>query len=1015
MRSDSAEIEWLSNPQVYKVNTIEAHSDHDFYQEVAEFGSDMPLKQYLNGQWDYAYATAVGKQDTKTGVINVPGHIELQGYDKCQYTNTTYPWEADEDIRPPHIPEKNAVSTYTRTFDLQDNFAGKKIYISFQGVESAFYLWINDVFVGYSEDSFTPSEFDVTDVLKKENNQIKVKVYKRSSASWIEDQDFWRFSGIFRDVYLYAVPEIHVRDMYIHASLDDTYTHGIFQAELSVSGESKGSVSFKITDFSGNTVASGENIPVSNMVNLDCRIDNVKKWSAECPDLYNLQISVWDENGELIEYIPEKIGFRTFEMKDKIMCINGKRIVFKGVNRHEFSHVNGRAMTKEEMENDIKIIKSLNINAVRTSHYPNNSYWYRLCDRYGIYLIDEANLESHGSVYIDTGVEPFYGVPMSNPLWNDAVVDRGVSMLERDKNHPSILIWSCGNESHAGQVILNMSRFFHERDPKRLVHYEGAVYDRNFGDITDMESRMYAKVKDIEEYLNDNPDKPYISCEYSHAMGNSCGALYKYTELEYKYPMYQGGFIWDFADQSILKDGEFMVGGDYGDIPNDGYFCGNGIVFADRRLSPKAQEVKALYSNVKLYPTDKGMVIVNENLFESTAPYIFEAKLLKNGKAVWAGSFGRDVKPGESEFVPINYPAMDEDGEYVIEGRAVLMAYREWANAGHVISVGQSAPVVKKNSCQKENEKFTGISINNELIILKTERTRAVFSKWKGGIISYVCKGLELIKKVPRPALYRAVTDNDRGNGFDFDGAVWMGIGEFAKSRSCNVELKLFNDDVVDITKGLDENIIMRSELTDKVKSVRFVYDYELGTIPATHMEIEYVVTPDAVHVKAEYAGTPGMPQLPEFGMTLCTDKAFTSVEYYGMGPEENYSDRCKGARLGVFRTTTSKNLTPYLKPQECGNREGVRRILVSDEHKHGIEIFMDDKPFSAKALPYSQLEIQNAYKINDLNNSRFTYVSILEKERGIGGDDTWGAPVHDEFTIKADEPHIIRFTMKGR
>ena len=628
-------LEWLENPEVFRVNRIDAHSDHLFYENLKDvsLGYDMPLRQELNGKWRFAYAINPERREKdfyKEGYncssfdyIEVPGHIQMQGYDKCQYINTMYPWDGVEELRPPHISkEYNPVGSYIKYFNLKDELKGKRVFISFQGVETAFYLWINGEFIGYSEDTFTPSEFEITDYIKEnEENKLAVEVYKRSSASWIEDQDFWRFSGIFRDVYLYGIPEIHIRDLFVKSTLDENYEKGMLNIDLNIlaSEENKVySIKSYLKDRDNNLVYDFGSVKLEGTkTNLKTTVNDVKPWSAEEPYLYTLYVEVLDENNNIIEVVPQKVGFRTFELKDKIMHINGKRIIFKGINRHEFNSRKGRAITKDDMLWDIKFMKQHNINAVRTSHYPNQSLWYDLCDEYGIYLIDEANLESHGSWQKMGKCDPEWNIPGSLPEWKEVVLDRAESVLERDKNHPSILIWSCGNESYAGENILEMTKYFHKKDDTRLVHYEGVFWNREFDDTSDMESRMYAKPKDIEEYLKSNPKKPYISCEYMHAMGNSCGGMKLYTDLENKYPMYQGGFIWDYIDQAIEveRDGvkTLAYGGDFDDRATDYCFCTDGIVYADRTLSPKAQEVKRLYSNIDIIPDKNGVTINNNN------------------------------------------------------------------------------------------------------------------------------------------------------------------------------------------------------------------------------------------------------------------------------------------------------------------------------------------------------------------------------------------------------------------
>ena len=555
MKKTEASLTWLSDPEVFEVNRIAAHSDHFFYEKEEEVSlkERMPLRQYLNGEWRFSYGENPDKRakdfyredyDLSHFLrIQVPGHIQTQGYDHMHYINTMYPWDGQEELRPPMVSDDyNPVGSYIKEFELKEELKGKQTFLSFQGVEAAFYVWLNGKFVGYGEDSFTPSEFEVTSFVKEGKNRLAVEVYKRCSGSWLEDQDFWRFSGIFRDVYLYGVPKIHVQDLFLHANLDDSFREGTFSAEWEILGREKGAELELVLEDPNGTVLFKERRSAENG-SISCRnVGTVQPWSGEKPYLYTFFVRIYDREGSLVEVVRETAGFRRFEMKDGLMLLNGKRVVFRGINRHEFDYRKGRAIGKEEMLWDIRFMKRHNINAVRTCHYPNQSFWYRLCDEYGIYLIDETNLESHGSWQKLGQCEPSWNVPGNLPQWKEAVLDRARSMLERDKNHPSVVIWSCGNESYAGEDILAMAEFFRQRDPSRLVHYEGCVWNREYEGCTDMESRMYAKPEEIAAYLDSDPSKPYISCEYMHAMGNSCGGMKLYTDLEDRYEKYQGGF-----------------------------------------------------------------------------------------------------------------------------------------------------------------------------------------------------------------------------------------------------------------------------------------------------------------------------------------------------------------------------------------------------------------------------------------------------------------------------------------
>lgn len=998
-------IEWLSNPEIFRVNRIDAHSDHLYYEnkEDIKLGYDMPLRQSLNGKWRFAYAV---NQDERIkdfykddydcsnfDYINVPGHIQMQGYDKCQYINTMYPWDGHDELRPPHISKTyNPVGSYVKHFTVKEELKNKKTFVSFQGVETAFYVWLNGEFIGYSEDTFTPSEFDITDYLRDGENKLAVEVYKRSSASWIEDQDFWRFSGIFRDVYLYAIPECHVDNIFVKAGLDDSYTNGILNLDLNIKFNKDCFVNIYLEDKEGNSICSLDKVQAQDILNKEIILDKVNQWSAESPYLYNLYIELVDENDELIEIVKQRVGFRRFELKDNIMHLNGKRILFKGVNRHEFNCKTGRAITKEDMLWDIKFLKQHNINSVRTSHYPNNSMWYDLCDEYGIYLIDEANLESHGSWQKMGKCEPSWNIPGSLPEWKDVVVDRAESMFERDKNHPSILIWSCGNESYAGSNILEMTKYFHKKDDSRLVHYEGVFWNREFDEISDMESRMYAKPAEIEEYLNNDPKKPYISCEYMHAMGNSCGGLNLYTELEEKYPMYQGGFIWDYIDQAIEvtdENGEskLVYGGDFDDRATDYCFCTDGIIYADRTISPKSQEVKYLFSNIKIKPDNKGIIIKNNNLFEGTENYEFVCYIEHEGNRIFEKAIVEDVAAGTEKYVEIDYPNIEKNVEVTYNVSMILKEDTLWATKGYEVAFGQAVYTNLDNLESKDNDDKLEVVHGDVNIGVKGKGFSMMFSIQEGGLISLRYDDKEYITRAPKTSFFRATTDNDRGNGHNFRCSQWQIAG--------------LHQRLVDFKLNEEENKVILE------------YKFIMPTSIETTNTVIYTVTPDgAINVNLKYKGVEGMSEIPLYGMDFKLKKELGNFKYYGLGPDENYIDRNEGTRLGVFENTAMNNMSKYLIPQECGNRTGVRWVKVTDDNGKGLCFKYDKKPFELSVLPYSAYEIENAMHIDELPKVNYTWVRIIAKQMGVGGDDSWGAPVHDQYLIPSNEDIDFSFTV---
>ena len=1043
MNAGFPDLKWLENPEVFEVNREKAHSDHRFYESEEQMkegerwaggrpAGTMPLRQSLNGTWKFAYSQAPSARPADFyketfdasgfGTIEVPGHIQLQGYDKRQYINTLYPWDGRSELRPPAVDwEYNPVGSYIREFDLDEGLAGKRVFLSFQGVETAFYVWLNGQFVGYGEDSFTPSEFEVSRFLKPEGNKLAVEVYKRSSASWIEDQDFFRFSGIFRDVYLYGVPSVHVRDLFVKPQLAGS-SQGSLSVQLELmdgrpeaAGGQGGEhplpegcrVRAVLLDPSGKPVLEME-APAAPQMELQGGPIEVQAWSAEQPACYTLCLTVLDADGQAVEWVPQTVGFRRFEMIGKIMCLNGRRIVFKGVNRHEFDVRRGRAVTEEDMLWDIRFIKQHNINAVRTCHYPNQSLWYELCDRYGVYLIDEANLESHGSWQKLGGCDPSWNVPGNLPEWKECVVDRARSMLERDKNHPSVLIWSCGNESYAGEDIVAMSQFFRQRDPSRLVHYEGVCWNREYEAASDMESRMYAKPDAVEVYLRNDPPKPFVLCEYMHAMGNSLGGMRHYTELADRYSMYQGGFIWDFIDQALVRtdvDGNEVLGygGDFTDRPTDYSFCGNGIVYGTREASPKAQEVKALYQNLELKPELGKVTVRNRNLFADTSGYQFVYRLLADGIPVYTDTFELQVRPGESGqavLTPTGAAVWDRrEKELVCQVSAVLKEAAWWAPKGFEVAFGETMIPLPEELLQKREQELREAAKGGLLRVIHGDGNLGVegdgfsvlFSRPEGSIVSLRYDGREWIAVPPAPTYWRATTDNDKGNGFGLESCAWLAADQFRGYRSSQMTV------------------------TEEEDAVTVSFVYEVPVVPAARTEVSYTVTSDGrIHVSAQYFGKMGLPQLPLFGMRLRLYPWANRFTYYGRGPEENYCDRACGARLGIFSGTPEGNLSRYLVPQECGGRTDVRWLTVSDADGNGLQFACCDKPFAINVLPFTAEELENAAHREELPwPPRYTVVSILGAHRGVGGDDSWGAPVHPEYCVSGETNQKVEFVIR--
>lgn len=1013
----------IKDPAFFAQNRVKAHSDHHYYKNHRELAEkNESFRQNLNGLWKFQYARNLAEApagfeaedfDCKGWEdIRVPAHIQMEGYDKPQYVNVQYPWDGHEAIEPGEIPTQfNPVASYVKYFTVPENMQGKRLFVSFQGVESGFALWCNGSYVGYSEDTFTPSEFELTSYLKEGENKLAVQVFKWTSGSWCEDQDFFRFSGIFRDVYLYSIPDTHVSDIRIKTILNDTYDRGNLEIVLEAIGNGK--VELILTRQGEEAARTEVEIKDGQSTVVELTIEQPALWSAEQPNLYNLMIQVTDNQEQLQELIPQRVGFRRFAIEDGIMKLNGKRIVFKGVDRHEFSSRRGRVPNHDELLRDIVTMKRNNINAIRTSHYPNDSALYALCDEYGLYLIDECNMETHGMWdMVGRGVWPIEkALPGDRQEWKDLLLDRVNSMYQRDKNHPSIIIWSCGNESFGGSVIYEMSKLFHALDDTRLVHYEGVCNDRRYNDTSDMESRMYPSAAAVKEFLQKDRSKPYLLCEYTHAMGNSCGGMHKYTDLTDEEPLFQGGFIWDYIDQSIYHKDRYGkevlgYGGDFDDRPCDYNFSGNGIAYGGERMpSPKMQEVKFNYQNITIQIQDDQFTVINKNLFTNTDVYDCKISLMLDGRQIADTKVDIGVEPLDQQTYQLPHwryltPWSKEElwlatdaGEYVVTVSFVLKEDTLWAQRGHEVAFGQGIYEIEAPQ-QRKAQSYMKVTDGTYNLGIKGEHFEVLFDKGGKGLVSYVYGGREMIKAIPKPNFWRAPTDNDNGNQMPFRYAQW----KLASMYQLN-----------GIPDSKEPNPVIVQE-TDKVT---VTYTYYLPTTPESSCEVAYTVTGDGtVHTALSYDPPKGIHDMPEFGMLFKFDADYENLTWYGYGPAETYCDRERGGKLGIHHNKVADNIAQYLVPQECGNHTHVRRASVTDNLGRGMEF--SGKELSFSALPYTPHELENAMHSYELPPVYYTVVRVALQQMGVAGDDSWGARTHDEYLIDVTRPLKLEFDFKG-
>ena len=964
------------------------------------------LLKSLNGEWLFHLSENPGERpfyfykddfDTRQwNTIQVPSNYELEGFTYPIYTNVKYPHAKTPPLIQDHY---NPVASYKRTFKVPSSWEGKEIFLHFGAVSSAMYVWVNEQKVGYSEDSKTPAEFNITQYLEPGDNTLAVEVYKWCDGSYLEDQDFWRLGGITRDVFLMARNPQHIRDFRVTANLDDDYTTGLFRLNAEVTKVSEESlVKVEAHLFDGENLIEHFSAESDNgMISFASKYNNVKQWSAETPDLYNLEIILKDARGEVIEVIRQDVGFRRVEIKGNNLLVNGEYIYLKGVNLHEHHDVTGHVVDEATMLKDIEVMQSHNINAVRTSHYPQPERWYELCNRYGLYVIDEANIESHGMGYGEESLA-------KDSAWMSSHLFRTENMFERDKNQPSVIIWSLGNEAGNGINFNATYDYLKEKDDTRPVQYEQAHGGRN----TDIFCPMYATIQAMESYARIDGSKPLIQCEYAHAMGNSVGNLQDYWDVIESHDVMQGGFIWDWVDQGLLTKNEngetyWAYGGDFGPdtVPSAGNFCLNGLVDPDREPQPALKEVKRVYQYLKFYPASltEGMIeIENKYDFLNSSGFNFSWVIKGNGKEVNKGHFtGVDLAPDEKMKVTIDMDFNPKPGvEYFLDVTAALKEKTGLVPAGTVLATEQfELPLYIPESQQEEDlPALTHITENNILTIDGDDFTTA-FDLKKGVMVSLKSGDKEYILEGPVPEFWRAPTDNDFGNDMPIRSRIWRKAGENRIVTHTRIEEA--GTGLVKVTLEFDLNGPDGNKIADYVSTYLVKGNKEIEVNNQFRMESD------------------DLPEIPRMGMALHMPRGYDQMSWFGRGPHESYQDRKTSAFVGLYNGSVADQYWPYLRPQENGNKTDVRWMSITNEEGQGLK-FTGKQLLEVSAHHNIMEDFESPRRTDgrwengeeppvqrhtvDLKPRDLTSVDIDLKQMGVGGDNSWGARTHAQYRL---------------
>ncbi len=1015
LNAQQTQLQDWENPAVISINKEAPHVSMIPYNDIdnALLGdpTESPFYKLLNGDWKFNWVIKPADKpagffmpefiDENWETIPVPSNWELQGYGIPIYVNQ--PYEFTYEPQPPQIPhDYNPVGSYRTWFTIPEDWDGREVFIHFGAVKSAMYLWINGAKVGYSQGSKLPAEFNITPYLKEGENLLAMEVYRWSDGTYLECQDFWRISGIERDVYLWSAPMVHIRDFWAHASLDESYQNGILKVEIDIKkyNEKKKAknytAAYALYDSEGKNILTGE-----QQFSLDKEhyntsiifdkeiIPEVKQWSAEKPNLYTLVLTLSDKKGNVIETLSCKTGFRKVEMKNGLLYVNGEYVLIKGVDRHEHDDITGHVVDEKSMRKDIELLKTNNLNTVRTSHYPNDPLWYELCDEYGIYVIDEANIESHG-----IGYHPDRTLG-NKPEWEEAHIDRIRRMVERDKNHPSVIIWSMGNEAGDGVNFVAGTQWIHHRDPSRPVHYERALTRPH----TDIYCPMYPGLEYLEKWAKGEDPRTLIMCEYAHSMGNSTGNLKEYWDLIRKYDKLQGGSIWDWVDQGLLKTDEngneyWAYGGDYGpeDIPSDHNFCANGLINADRSIHPALNEVKKVYQSVH-FTQDSALYsklkIYNEYNFTNLDEFNFYYNIVADGRTVSKGLLpGIECAPGKT--ITIDIPQNEFFTEPGIEFFFnIYMATREGNDmipAGHILASEQIRLPFRPARIMPWPGNAFGLETNDaeEKLVVKGGKFSLTFDKGTGALENYLFNDHELILAAPIPYFWREPTDNDHG----FRMTKRMGVWNKASNN------RVLNDFTIVKADSREVQLKVTYQLSDIYSDYEILYTIELGG------EVSMLAT--------LYPGDSILPDMPRFGFYMEMPGDYDEIEWYGRGPFENYIDRKTAAFVGLYAGSVADQHVSYIRPQENGNKCDVRWMSIFDQEGYGLK-FSADSLFEFTVQNYRPEDIAQETRGSNLHSVDVPQRDMVGLnldlfQMGVGGNNSWGARPIEKYRYPAKE-----------